>query len=151
MTDTHSEEISTPSVTRHAAFWLYGEIPVKQQSKVSDEIQDYFYPYFKDYIHANPSSRENIRLAIEKYLYEEDPIGICFEDAKNVNEYRPEADLIAWLLLTGSLNPKTLWALWILQFHEGISPYKSEHDPKILDMIESLNKIYIANGDKDLR
>lgn len=151
MTETHRENDPNPSVTRHAAFWIHGEIPVKQQSKVSGEVQDFFYPYFKDYIHANPTSREIVRLAIEKYLYEEDPIGICFEDTKNVDEYRPEADLIAWLLLTGSLNPKTLWALWILQFHEGISPYKSKNDPKILTMIESLNQIYIANKSKDFR
>ena len=151
MSDRTDQNLSEESYTRHAAFWINGIIPVEKQSEVSNEIQDFFYPYFKDYIHADPRNRENLRLAIEKYLYEEDPIGICFEDTKNVDEYRPEADLIAWLLLTGSLNPKTLWALWILQFHEGISPYKSEHDPKILTMIESLNQIYIANKSKDFR
>ena len=151
MSASPGEELSDVAITRHAAFWLNGVIPVEQQSKVSGEIQDFVYPHFKNYIHADPKGRENIRLAIEKYLYQEDPIGISDESAKNVDEYRPEADLIAWLLLTDSLNPKTLWALWILQFHEDISPYKSEHDPEILTMIESLNQIYRANKSKDFR
>ena len=151
MSDMTDQDLSEVSYTRHAAFWINGNVPVEQQSKVSDEIQDFFYPHFKNYIHADPKNRENIRLAIEKYLYQEDPIGISDESAKNVDEYRPEADLIAWLLLTDSLNPKTLWALWILQFHEGLSPYKSERDPKILAMIESLNQIYRANKSKDFR
>ena len=151
MSDMTDQDLSEVSYTRHAAFWINGNVPVEQQSEVSGAIQEFFYPHFRDYIHANPSKRENIRLAIEKYLYEEDPIGICLKDAKNVDQYRPEADLIAWLLLTGSLNPKTLWALWILQFHEGISPYKGEQDPKILAMIESLNQIYIASKSKDFR
>lgn len=151
MSENPGEELSNAVFTRHAAFWISGVIPVQQHSKVGSEIQDYFYPYFQDYNNTDGKTRKNIRREIEQYLYDEDPIGICFEDAKNVDEYRPEADLIAWLLLTGSLNPKTLWALWIWQFHEGISPYESEDDPKILAMIESLNKIYIANGEKDLR
>ena len=151
MSDSPGEELSNVAITRHAVFWLNGVIPVEQQSKVSDEIQDFFYPHFKNYIHADPKDRENIRLAIEKYLYQEDPIGISDENAKNVDEYRPEADLIAWLLLTGSLTPKTFLALWILQFSEEISPYKSERDPKILAMIESLNQIYRANGGQELR
>lgn len=151
MSENPGEELSKVSFTRHAGFWINGVIPVEQQSEVSGEIQDFFYPYFKNYIHADPKDREKIRLAIEKYLYQEDPIGISDEGAKNVDEYRPEADLITWLLLTGSLNPKTLSALWILQFSEELSPYKSERDPKILAMIESLNQIYMANGGKDPR
>ena len=144
-------EFSKVSFTRHAAFWINGVIPVEQQSGVSSEIQDFFYPYFKEYIHADPKGRENIRLAIEKYLYQEDPIGISDEGAKNVDEYRPEADLITWLLLTSSLNPKTLYALWVLQFSEEIAPYKSDGDPKLLAMLEALNQIYTANKSKDFR
>jgi hypothetical protein len=151
MSDSPGEELSNVAITRHAAFWLNGVIPVEQQSQVSDEIQDFFYPHFKNYIHADPRDRENIRLAIEKYLYQEDPIGISDESDKNVDEYRPEADLIAWLLISGSLTPKTLSALWIVQFSKEISPYKSEEDSKILAMIESLNQIYRANRGKDLR
>lgn len=145
MSENPGEELSNAVFTRHAAFWINGVIPVEQQSEVSSEIQDFFYPYFKDYIHADPKDRENIRLAIEKYLYQEDPIGISDEGAKNVDEYRPEADLITWLLLTSSLNPKTLSALWVLQFSKEIAPYKSDRDPKLLAMIEKLNQIYTAN------
>jgi len=151
MSDSPGEEPSNVAITRHAAFWLNGVIPVEQQSQVSDEIQDFFYPHFKNYIHADPRDRENIRLAIEKYLYQEDPVGISDEGAKNVDEYRPEADLITWLLLTSSLNPKTLSALWVLQFSEEIAPYKSDRDPKLLAMIETLNQIYTANISKDFR
>jgi hypothetical protein len=151
MSDNSGNDLSEASYTRHAAFWVNGVVPLEQLSDVSDEIQDFLYPYFKDYIHTDTSSRENIRLAIEKYLFEEDPIGISFEDAKNVDEYHPEADLIAWLLLTDSLNPKTLLALWILQFSKEISPYKSEDDPRIHTMIGSLNKIYLENKSKDVR
>ena len=150
MNKTSGGESPHAAVTRHAAFWMNG-VPSEQLSEVSDEIQDFLYPYFKNYIHTDPRSRENIRLAIAKYLFKEDPIGISDENAKNADEYHPEADLIAWLLLTNSLNPKTLWALWILQFHEDISPYKSEDDPKIPTMIESLNEIYIENRSKDFR
>ena len=47
MSDSPGEELSNVAITRHAVFWLNGVIPVEQQSKVSDEIQDFFYPHFK--------------------------------------------------------------------------------------------------------
>ena len=151
MVDNPREELERALFTRHAAFFMNGMPPLEQMSDVSDGIQDFLYPYFKNYIHTDPEAGQNIRLAIEKYLYEEDPIGISDREAKNIDEYRPEAHLIVWLLNTESLNPKTLWALWILQFHEGISPYKSENDPKLSAMVKSLTEIYKANVSKDFR
>ena len=141
MNNRHSQNATDIKFTRHAAFWIKGVVPFNQLSEVSGDIQDFVYPYFKNYIHTDPASRTSLRDPIEKYLYELDPMGLADSASKNPNEYRPEADLIAWLLLVESLTPKTLWALWALQFHEDISPFKSETDPALISMVESIKKL----------
>lgn len=113
-----------------------------REDLVNDEIT------LRGVSHEDSSTRDKLKLAIEKYLYDQDPIGICFEDAKNFDEYRPEADLIVHLLQTKTLNSRTLSALWIQQFGEELTPFKSENDPKIIEMIQSLNQIYMTNKNR---
>lgn len=131
-------------LTRHAAMSLcdLDEVPEDQIIDLEDELSDFLWTLIGDFKETYSPFAHRCHTALCEYFYEIDPIGIRDNDAENSNEYYFEASAIFWLLKTGRLTDKAIWAIWIFYFNRELSPYKDEFHPQIKEILQKANEIY---------
>jgi hypothetical protein len=121
-------------LSRHVTAFMTGDFPKDKLAVSPPDVMVEIESIFDGYTFSPSTVFIDLRTKLESHFYSKDPLDILEkENLQQLDEYRPEADMVIWLHLQKKLSLETFWAIWEYQFADS-NPFSGENDVKLKEL-----------------